>query len=451
MRVLLDLIYLIFLVLASPWILYRLFATGDWRSLPMRFGARLGAPAETCIWLHGSSAGEVSLLKPIVAFLERDQPHVPIVISAYTSSGLQVARRTFPAHRVIAFPIDFSFVVRRSLRKFNPALVVIVESEFWPNFLLALRDLCIPAVVLNGKMSAKTHAIHARTRFMSRVLNSLQFLAVQQEEHAERFRSLGVAAERIEVTGNMKYDLAGNPPERRSGSLRRQLAYRDDDIVVIGGSLHEGEDRMLLDALDGLAETAQGLCMILVPRYPADAGKVKQRVQRHGHRAVLKTEIDSGAQAASGAKAVLIVDTVGQLGDLYGVADIAFVGGSLFFRGANKGGHNLMEPAILGLPVLFGPYNFSFKETVDALLKADAGLLVHDKAELESALHRLIGDPGARTALGARARTVILNGQGATQRNYELICGLLSRASSRLQPKAQPRTMPPATSDPGSP
>jgi 3-deoxy-D-manno-octulosonic-acid transferase len=145
------------------------------------------------------------------------------------------------------------------------------------------------------------------------------------------------------------------------------------------------------------------------------------------------------------------VDTVGQLGDLYGVADIAFVGGSLFFRGPNKGGHNLMEPAILGLPVLFGPYNFSFKETVDALLKADAGLLVHDKAELESALHRLIGDPGARTALGARARTVILNGQGATQRNYELICGLLSRASSRLQPKAQPRTMPPATSDPGSP
>jgi 3-deoxy-D-manno-octulosonic-acid transferase len=451
MSVLLDLIYLILLVLASPWILYRLLVTGDWRSLAMRFGRRLGAGTNRCIWLHGSSAGEVSLLKPLVALLERDLPDMPLVISAYTSTGLQVARSMFSAHTVIAFPIDFSFVVRRSLRKFNPLLVVVVESEFWPNFLLALSDMSIPAVVLNGKISAKSHALHERTRLIPKVLGSLQLLAVQQEEYAERFRSLGVAAERIEVTGNMKYDLALRRPDRQSGSARRRLAYRDEDIVVIGGSLHEGEDQVLLDAFGDLAKELDRLALIVVPRYPADAAKVKQRVERAGHRAVLKTELDRGLAPPVGREGVLIVDTVGQLGDLYAVADIAFVGGSLYYRGANKGGHNLMEPAILGLPVLFGPYNFSFKETVDVLLAADAGVLVRDRSELKSALERLARDATARHALGERARQVILGGQGATQRNYELIGRLLDRKASRLQPKAQPRTMPPASSDPGSP
>jgi len=208
---------------------------------------------------------------------------------------------------------------------------------------------------------------------------------------------------------------------------------------------------VLLDAFGDLAIELGGLALIVVPRYPSDAAKVKQRVERAGHRAVLKTELDRGLVPPLGREGVLIVDTVGQLGDLYAVADIAFVGGSLYYRGANKGGHNLMEPAILGLPVLFGPYNFSFKETVDVLLAADAGVLVHDRSELKSALERLARDATARHALGERARQVILGGQGATQRNYELIGRLLDHKASRLQPKAQPRTMPPATSDPGSP
>jgi 3-deoxy-D-manno-octulosonic-acid transferase len=446
MSVLLDLIYLIVLVLASPWILYRLIAKRDGGNLALRFGFGLGPALSRSIWLHGSSAGEVALLKPMVRRLERDFPDTPIVISAFTSTGLSIARATFARHTVVPFPLDFWFVVKRMLNRFDPALVVVVESEFWPNFLRAANVRGVPTVLLNGKMSAKSYAMHSRTRLIRKVLSTFAVIAVQQEEHAERFRSLDVPEDRIVVTGNMKYDLtrAERDPDRRA-ALRARLAYRRDDIVVIGGSLHDEEDAALLDAFGRLAHNQSNVCLIVVPRYPSDAAKVAQRAASRGYRAVLMTALDRAGAEAPGRDGVLIVDTVGQLGDLYAAADVAYVGGSLFYRGANKGGHNLMEPAILGLPVLFGPYNFSFKETVTALLAADGGVLVHDVDELATALQDLCADAPRRAAMGERARGVILAGQGAAKRNYALIGGLLDSRLARLQPSSQPRTMPPAS------
>jgi 3-deoxy-D-manno-octulosonic-acid transferase len=187
--------------------------------------------------------------------------------------------------------------------------------------------------------------------------------------------------------------------------------------------------------------------LIIVPRYPRDAGRVEQAVRSRGQVAVLKTAVDRGEQTAPGSSGVLIVDTVGELRALYAVADIAFVGGSLFYRGSNKGGHNLMEPAILGLPTLFGPYNFSFAETVHELLRADAGFEVRDGTELEAVLISLVGNRQRRREVGGRAREVVLRGQGATQRNYELLVPLLGSGGERLPALAFERTMPPAVSD----
>jgi 3-deoxy-D-manno-octulosonic-acid transferase len=158
-----------------------------------------------------------------------------------------------------------------------------------------------------------------------------------------------------------------------------------------------------------------------VPRYPADAEVVERRASERGFAVTRKTAVDAGTAEAPGRRGVLVIDTVGELARLYAVADLAFVGGSLFFRGANKGGHNLMEPAILGVPVLFGPYNFSFKETVDDLLAADAGKLVHDASELRRAVVELTADRDARRALGLRGQRVIEAGRGATERNYALL------------------------------
>jgi 3-deoxy-D-manno-octulosonic-acid transferase len=436
MSLLLDLGYLLGALAASPWILYRLVKSGSWRGFPQRagarLGARLGAPLEGSIWLHGSSAGEVSLLRPLIERLERDRPGVPLVVSTNTVTGLAAAAKAYSHHRVVLFPLDLSFVVRRFFRRFDPRLVVIVESELWPNFLAHAARRGIPVAVLNGKMSEKSRRAYARTRIVPKALAGVTLLAVQSPEHAARFLALGVPSSRVHVTGNMKYDLTAEGARDERCAVRERLGYAEDDVVVIGGSLHAGESEALAEAFLAL-ERRVPAALMLVPRYPADAEAIAERLERQGLSAVRKTQLDRGEAAPPGHASVLVVDTVGELGRLYSAADVAFVGGSLFFRGSNKGGHNLMEPAIRGVATLFGPYNFSFKETVKDLLRADAAVEVADTEALRRALAALVADSQRRTELGERGRRVVLQGQGATERNYALLAPLLEpRAPAEL-------------------
>jgi len=431
MPLLLDLAYLLACVVLSPWLAYRLVRAGR-GDLMQRFGVGLGTPLPSCIWLHGSSAGEVTVLRPLVAALERDYPDTALVISAFTATGLAQARKLYAGHRVVPLPFDLSFVVARFLRRFKPRLLVVAESEFWPNLIAVAHARGVPVALVNGKMSAKSFALHARTGLIPRALRKLDLLAAQTDEHAERLRALGVEARRVHVTGNMKYDLTHAAASADEAlALRRALGFSEHDVVVIGGSLHEGEDEALLAAFAAARERCREAALVIVPRYPADAETIAGRVRALGFTATRKTALDARTAPAPGRSGVLVVDTVGELGRLYAIADLAFVGGSLFFRGANKGGHNLMEPAILAVPVLFGPYNFSFKETVDDLLAARAGTLVRDASELTAAIVTLVCDRDARRDLGRRAREVVVTRQGATARNYALLEELL-RARPQL-------------------
>jgi 3-deoxy-D-manno-octulosonic-acid transferase len=420
MRFLLDLVYLVVCVLLSPWILYRSCTAGR-RDFALRFGVGLRDSTRPCIWLHGSSVGEVTVLKPLVATLEREHPGVPLVISAFTATGVAAARKLYASHQVVPLPADLSFVVARFLARLKPRLLVIAESEFWPNLIGRTHDRGIPVALVNGKMSAKSFALHTRTRLVASVLAKFAVLAMQTEEHATRLRQLGVAPGRLHVTGNMKYDLTTTGGGALGPALRAELGYEPTDVVVVGGSLHDGEDEALLDAYAAARAAVREAALVIVPRYPAEAETVLARARARGFAAVRKTAVDSGAATAPGRSGVLVVDTLGELSRLYAAADLAFVGGSLFFRGANKGGHNLMEPAVLGVPVMFGPYNFSFKETVDDLLAADAGKLVRDAAELRASVVALVADGAARRALGQRGQRVIEAGRGATARNYALL------------------------------
>jgi 3-deoxy-D-manno-octulosonic-acid transferase len=448
----LDFFYLLACLALSPWLLARFAMRRGRQDLPARFGGRLGGPLEGSIWLHGSSAGEISLLKPLVTLLERDFPGTPLVISAFTMTGLAAARRLYAAHRVVAFPFDLSFVVKRCLKHFDPLLVIVVESELWPNFISAAHRRGIPLAVVNGKMSERSRRRYARTWLIPRALAKLDLIAAQTVEHAERFRSLGVPPERIRVTGNMKYDLArASADPAAAAALRRELGYGPQDTVIIGGSVHAGEDEAMLQAYRAALAADSRAALILVPRYPDDVPSVAEHVRSAGHRAVVKSAVDSRREAAPGRTGVLIVDTVGELGRLYAAADLAFVGGSLYFRGANKGGHNLMEPAILGVPVLFGPYNFSFKETVDDLLAARAGCLVRDSGELAATVGELVADAARRRELGERSQHVVLAGQGATARNYALLVDLFGAQRRRLQAQHFDRKMPRAASGSDSP
>ncbi len=425
MRLALDFIYLLGFLLASPWLAYRALRSGGWRDLPVRLGF-LSPPAGV-VWLHGSSVGEVRLLEPLIRLLE--QHGAKLAISSHTVTGVHSAHRAYPDHFVFRFPLDLSFAQRRLLAKLDPRLIIVVESDLWPNHLLAARRRGVPVAVVNARLSDRSFRLHRWSRIVPRALHGVALVAAQTAEHATRFRGLGLPAERIVVTGNMKYDLTGDSNESARGSaLRRRLGYAEDACVIIGGSLHPGEDEDLLAAFAGALTQQQSLRLIVVPRYPESAAEVMQRIDRAGFEPIARSAIDDHTDRSVGAREIIVVDTIGELRNFYAAADIAFVGGSMYYRGSNKGGHNLMEPAILGLPVLFGPHNFSFRETVADLLAADAGIEVRDRDELAAALNRLVASSEARQDMGRRARQVVLDGRGASGRIFELLLPLLEAA-----------------------
>ena len=432
MVLLVDILYLLIVTILSPWLLYSFAFKAKFRQGFMaRCGLRgLPSPLERCIWLHGSSAGEIMLLKPLVEQLQSQMPNERLVISTYTSTGQQAARKAYPQHTVIYFPFDLSLIVNRFLQRLKPALIIVVESEFWPNFILCAHRAKVPVVLLNGKMSAKSCKGYKRSRLVPWVMKKITLLAVQNQEYAERFRELGVAAEKIHITGNMKYDL---PLDSDNGlardALRQEYGYPQEDIIVVGGSTHSGEHEALIYAFGRLRKDGYCLHLILVPRYPEEADAVVQIVEKSGFTALKKTSLPAFEAGMSllGSNTVLIVDTVGELRKFYAISNIAYVGGSLLFRRSNKGGHNLMEPATLGLAVLFGPYNYSFRDTVATLLKESAGIMVQDQEDLYQQLRTLLEEPRRIAELGQKAHDVMHRERGASARNMKLLASLLQQ------------------------
>lgn len=377
------------------------------------------------IWLHASSVGEVALLEPLVKAFEREAPDIPLLITAFTSTGISTARQRFPEHTVRALPFDFRFAVRRYVRCIRPRMAIVVESEFWPVFLSVMEESGVPVAVLNAKMSHKSMKAHSRTRFVSEALRAVSVIGAQDEENAERFRQLGVPLDRVYVTGNMKYDLVS--PDVRT-TTRASLGIDDGATVIIGGSLHEGEEEVLLDAIFVPEPVAQTTAVLLAPRYTEAAPEICAAASKRGLKAVLRTSLEQSSKRNSDFD-VCVVDTLGELRSLYSIADVVFVGGSLFDRGSAKGGHNLMEPAIYGVPVLFGPFNSSFAHVARELESSEGGKVVRSAAELREALCRICEDSVAAARMGAAAREVVLAGQGGTARNLDLVRGLLEQRS----------------------
>ena len=438
---LLDIFYASVIVILSPWILIMLVirpALRDGLGARFRPGLEPDGSRQT-VWMHGSSAGEINLLRVLVDQVEKLAGDHRIVISSFSISGFAIARKEFPAHPVIYFPFDFSFIVRRFLKTIDPGLIVLVESELWPNFISAAHSADIPVCVVNARISEKSFRWHQRVPLSPFVLSKLELLATQTEEDAVRFRALGVTPERLHVTGNMKYDRCNTGDDRENRALRETLRDRygvaSDLPVLIGGSVHRGEDRVLVAVYKQLMNSGRDLRLILVPRYPADAPAVLGELENLHLRGVRKTELTRREdEVFTDPSRVLVVDTMGELRQFYSMSDIAYVGGSLHYRGSNKGGHNLMEPAVLGLAVLFGPHNYSFRETVKDLLEAGGGVLVHDPNELAAHLERFLDDPSFRADMGRRARRVVLENRGAVGQNLELLRDYLPPGAARPVP-----------------
>ncbi len=435
---LLDTSYVIAFTLVSPLLLVLLLVRPGFRAgVVGRFWPALSSsPSRQSVWLHGSSAGEIDLLRALVERIASMPGDYRIVISAFSVSGHTAARKAFPGHPVIYFPVDFSPVVRLFLRTIGPRLIVLVESELWPNFLATVERAGIPVCLLNARMSDKSFQSHRRLPLIPWGMRKLSMLAAQSEEDAARFRDLGFPVDRLHVTGNMKYDLcdigiADEAPELRR-QLREEYGIKPSTAVLIGGSVHRGEDKLLAQAYRRLIDTGRKLSLVIVPRYTADAQAMVSELEQHKLTGLRKSGLEEGQSCVfDDPSRVLIVDTMGELKQFYAMSDIAYVGGSHHYRGSNKGGHNLMEPAVLGLAVLFGPHNYSFRETVRDLLEAEAGLLVHDVHDLLASLETLLDDPQARIDMGQRARKVVLDNRGAARQNLSLLRNYLSPGETR--------------------
>ena len=416
---LLDSLYLALCAVLSPWLLYRRVVlkkslAGFRQKLSGAIGVRTSdAP---CAWFHAVSVGEVLQLQTLIARFLTQHPGWAVVISTTTGTGFEVARAKFPAHQVVYWPWDFSWAVNRALSQIRPSLVVLVELEIWPGFLQAAQRRQVPVMVINGRLSRRSWSTYRRFRSLLKpVFTRLRHVAAQTEEYAERFRGLGVPAERVSVTGNIKYDgVSSRRDQPATQTLREAFRLRGDELVWIAGSTQDPEERLALAAYRALKPEIPQLRLLVVPRHKERFEEVAQLIESQGF-SLLRRSCPAPSDRPD--DSVLLLDTLGELGACWGLADIAFVGGSL----TQRGGQNMLEPAAYGAAVLFGPNTWNFRDIVQELLSRQAAEVVQDGTELQAAVRRLARDLSARQHLGQSAQRFVLSQQGATAATLQQI------------------------------
>jgi 3-deoxy-D-manno-octulosonic-acid transferase len=394
-----------------------------WRSPAERLGYGRMLPARS-IWLHAVSLGEVSAAAAVVRELRARHPGVPFVLTTATPTGRARATELFGADVDVRFlPYDTPGSVARFLARVRPRIAVIMETELWPNLLHACADRGIPVAVASARLTSRSVARYRRLgRLFTDAVARTALVAAQTEEDARRFIAIGADPARTHVTGNVKFD--GQPG---AAVLERGRALRADYLgarpVWVAGSTHAGEEEALVTAHAELTRTLPDALLVMVPRHPQRFDAVAGMLARHGAR----FERRSRAPSVQAASQVLLVDTMGELTALYAAADLAFVGGSL----VPIGGHNLLEPAALGAPVITGPYNANSAGIAAQLIAAGGAVEVSDSARLVGALRGLFADPAERTRMGGRAREFVERHKGSLARLLALIEPLLESGSSR--------------------
>ena len=413
-----DLVWCAAAIVGLPWLVWKSLAQpGFVRMVGERLGwglRALPAPSERPrILVHGVSVGEVKAAQSVVRRLEAQHPDVEVVVSTTTNTGLQVARDVFAGHAVVRFPVDITPLVRRFLRRVRPACVVLVELEIWPNFLRQANLAGIPVAVVNGRITDRSFSQYRHFRWLLPQFNRISLYCVQAAEYAERFTELYVEPERLIVTGNVKADGLEIGPVEPGEELRRLLGGRPGQAVIVAGSTHGPEERHVAAAWRGGAPEAR---LVLVPRHPTRAAEVERELQAAGAPAQRLTRLRRGLEHPDPSRPV-VVDTIGELERVYGLADLVFVGGSL----VPHGGQNMLEPAAQGRPVLFGPHVENFPQEALLLKRAGACREVADPAALTRAFRELMADPEARARMSRAGLAAVEAQRGATTLTLEAL------------------------------
>jgi 3-deoxy-D-manno-octulosonic-acid transferase len=415
------------LLLSVPYWLYQMLRHGKYRrGFSERMGkvpARLGIFANSrVIWIHAVSVGEVLAISGVVEQMRRSLPQYRIVISTTTDTGQDLARKRFGEQNVFYFPMDFAFAIRPYLRTLRPEIVVLAETEFWPNFLRLVHESGARLAVVNGRISDRSWPRYQRFRWaLKKMLANIDLFLAQTDHDSVRLQSIGADPERVHVSGNLKFDVTLPPAPPIVESLHKSLDAEGAGPVLVCGSTVEDEEPPLLKAFENLRVSHPKIVMILAPRHPERFDSVAALLQQMG----IPSQRRSQWRGESLAGGVLLVDTIGELSALYGLADIAFVGGSLVPRG----GHNIIEPALHGVAVVTGNHTENFRDIVWLFQSRDAVRIV-GVSELPLTLMHLLANDAERLALGKRARDVIESQRGATARTLEALTSLLSQERS---------------------
>ncbi len=405
-----------------------------WRHLGERFGWGAFAGGSPCIWLHAVSLGEVTAAAALVRALRTRYPSIPLVLSTATPTGRARAQSLFGGEIGIRFlPYDTSGSVRRFLARIRPRLAIIMETELWPNLLHECRRRGVPVVLASARVTAKSVSRYRRLgTLFSRAVAGSRLVAAQTAEDAGRFIAIGADPARTHVIGNVKFDIQPGPLVLEQGRELR-MRYVGSRPAWIAGSTHGGEEEQLLDAHAALLAKSANALLMLVPRHPQRFESVANLLERRE----MRFDRRSITQAVRTEAQVLLVDTVGELAALYAAADVAFVGGSL----VPVGGHNLLEPAALGVPVITGRYNANSGDIARALVLAGGAVEVADAQELSQILQQFFADPERRRRAGACGREFVERHRGSVARLLGLMEPLLSEppAAPPLPAAARPR------------
>ena len=414
------------LVLALPWWVWQMARNGKYRAgvgerlgfVPNRL--RSGAQRPT-IWVHAVSVGELIAIGGLIQLLRDDNPKCRIVISTTTATGQKLAREKYGEADVFYFPLDFGFAVRSYLKALRPELVVVAETEFWPNFFRLARKSGARVVVVNARISDRSFPRYRRLKALLRpVLNHVDEFMAQTDVDRGRLVEIGAKPERVLVSGNLKFDI--KPPKASAliGQLQVSIKSSQANPVIVAGSTVEGEEPVVLEAFRRVLKWYPNATLILAPRHPERWPAVMEFLRASALPWWRRTEWAADTPIAGG---VFLLDSIGELAALYHLATVAFVGGSLVPRG----GHNILEPAHYGVPIVVGPHNDNFRDIVDMFIRAGAVDVIGREKFADELVH-LLDTEQKRALLGRHALEVVRANSGATARTAEVLAGFLHHA-----------------------
>lgn len=430
----------IFIFFIVPIYIYRSFRE---KGFPKRFRQSMGffhdeeieaVAGHHAIWIHGASVGEIVATSPLVKEIKKAFPGVPVVVSAVTTGGYTMAKQIIPeADSVIFFPLDMPFVTGMVVERIRPRIFMPVETELWPNFLHDINMRGIPIMMVNGRISDKSVKTYKYLyTILTSMLNSVGRFCMQSTLDAEYIKRLGAKPDRVVVTGNTKFDQTyAEVTQEDKNRFLLELGIQNSNPVIVAGSTHIGEEKILIDAFAKVKENFPHACLVIAPRKPGRLNEIQSIAKEHGFTCGKRSELLKQTAEMRASYPIVLIDTIGELGRIYAVGDVVFVGGSLI----RHGGHNVLEPAAHAKPIIVGPNMFNFKDSYSLLQNRGACVTVNNEQELTEQFLKILSDDDLRLKMGAASYAIIEENRGAAVKSIEYLKEMLAGPVIMNQPR----------------